>query len=157
MTSVVAPFPNSKRTPYVLGFAFDPELTYVALIRKTKPEWQAGKLNGIGGKVEPSETFRQAMVREFFEETGSRVPSERWHNFSRINGTTCIIPCYVCTTNLGILESPTEEKVIIYPVHRCHVGNPLILHNLPWLVALAHQHASNPTESVTSQVDFTPV
>jgi hypothetical protein len=37
---------------YVCGFMFANDFTEVALIRKNKPEWQRGKLNGIGGKVE---------------------------------------------------------------------------------------------------------
>ncbi len=55
---------------YVAGFLFREDQTEVALVRKKTPEWQAGKLNGIGGKVEPGETEYAAMVREFKEETG---------------------------------------------------------------------------------------
>jgi 8-oxo-dGTP diphosphatase len=42
----------------------------VLLIRKARPEWQRGKLNGVGGKVEPGETPMAAMIREFTEEAG---------------------------------------------------------------------------------------
>ena len=55
-------------TEYVLGFAFTKDLKQVALIRKKRPEWQAGKLNGIGGKVNINEVPLLAMVREFQEE-----------------------------------------------------------------------------------------
>ncbi len=41
---------------YVLGFAFDEDYEWVALIKKNRPQWQAGKLNGVGGKIEPNET-----------------------------------------------------------------------------------------------------
>jgi hypothetical protein len=34
----------------VAGFLFRNNDTEVALIRKNKPDWQKGKLNGIGGK-----------------------------------------------------------------------------------------------------------
>ena len=37
-------------TKYVVGFMFSPDKQFVALIRKNRPEWQAGKLNGIAGK-----------------------------------------------------------------------------------------------------------
>jgi 8-oxo-dGTP pyrophosphatase MutT (NUDIX family) len=87
----------SEGVEYVVGFAFD---TYgrVALIRKNRPEWQAGQLNGIGGHVETAcersdhinsrhdaacrghlEDPYVAMVREFEEETGRRV--EGWQKF----------------------------------------------------------------------------
>lgn len=44
------------KTYYTLGFLFDYGQLNVALIRKTKPKWQAGLLNGIGGHVEENET-----------------------------------------------------------------------------------------------------
>lgn len=55
---------------YVLGFCFNAALNKVVLIRKNRPQWQAGKLNGVGGHVEPWELPLGAMVREFREESG---------------------------------------------------------------------------------------
>lgn len=64
---------------YCAGFFFDPRCERVWLIRKNRPGWQAGRLNAIGGKAEPGETFTlDAMVREFREETGLAVGRERW-------------------------------------------------------------------------------
>jgi len=68
-----------KRTHYVVGFLFaDPTPPFdrrVLLIRKRRPEWQAGRLNGIGGKVEPTDpSFEYAMRREFREEVGVADP-----------------------------------------------------------------------------------
>jgi 8-oxo-dGTP pyrophosphatase MutT (NUDIX family) len=40
------------------------------LVLKNRPEWQAGRLNLIGGKVEPGETHEDAARRELLEETG---------------------------------------------------------------------------------------
>lgn len=37
---------------YVCGFQIHPELKLVTLVRKQKPKWQAGLLNGIGGSIE---------------------------------------------------------------------------------------------------------
>ena len=50
---------------YVLGFAFDPRMDRVMLIKKTRPAWQAGRLNGIGGHIEQDELSCEAMRREF--------------------------------------------------------------------------------------------
>jgi 8-oxo-dGTP diphosphatase len=53
---------------YVAGFLFDSKRENVVLIRKNKPEWQADKLNGVGGKIEDGEVPAAAMFREFTEE-----------------------------------------------------------------------------------------
>src|ERR1035437_6897488 len=45
----------------------------VWLIRKARPEWQKGMLNGIGGHVEENENTMTAMTREFNEETGLTI------------------------------------------------------------------------------------
>lgn len=85
---------------YVCGFMMSYDLMQFLLIRKTHPEWQKGKLNGIGGKIEKKhhvisnpdnpdpdagywlmETPFEAMVREFHEETGITIARERWHCF----------------------------------------------------------------------------
>lgn len=63
---------------YVLGFCRDIQTNQLLLIEKTHPPFQAGKLNGIGGKLEKYETIHDAMVREFKEETGLLV-SDWYH------------------------------------------------------------------------------
>lgn len=55
---------------YVLGFVFNHDASKVLLIQKNRPAWQAGKFNGLGGKIEGQESPLLAMVREFREETG---------------------------------------------------------------------------------------
>ena len=57
-----------KRQEYVVGFRFDGR--NVLLLRKNRPPWQAGRLNGVGGKVEPNEGCALAMIREYKEEVG---------------------------------------------------------------------------------------
>lgn len=64
-------------TEYVLGFAFGPN-GHVALIQKTHPHWQKGKWNGIGGHREGLEQPREAMRREFREETGVDTDPHGW-------------------------------------------------------------------------------
>ncbi len=68
----------------VLGFAFNPFANKVLLIHKNRPDWQRGKLNGVGGHIEGSETSRDAMVREFREETGEIVPDFMWTHAGRM-------------------------------------------------------------------------
>lgn len=59
---------------------FDDDMENVVLIKKNRPEWQKGKLNGVGGKIENNETPLYAMIREFQEETGCKTESSIWHH-----------------------------------------------------------------------------
>lgn len=63
---------------YVVGFVFDKPRYNVILIEKRRPTWQAGKLNGIGGHIEPGETALGAMVREAREEAGLVTLPAEW-------------------------------------------------------------------------------
>src|SRR5258708_364006 len=50
---------------YVCGFMMSYDLMQFLLIRKTHPDWQKGKLNGIGGKIEThliNEVTKQDIV-----------------------------------------------------------------------------------------------
>ena len=69
---------------YACGFLFSPDRTRVLLIRKRRPAWQAGKLNGLGGKLEPGESPLEAMRREFREEAGLDVPD--WQEVLTLTG-----------------------------------------------------------------------
>lgn len=49
--------------------------TSVLLVEKDKPEWQKGRFNLPGGKIEEGESPEQAALREIFEEAGPIVTS----------------------------------------------------------------------------------
>lgn len=62
--------------PYTVGFPILPDRTGLALIWKQRPDWQRGRLNGIGGRIENGETPLECMDREASEEAG--LPGLRW-------------------------------------------------------------------------------
>lgn len=126
---------------YVLGFLFSNELHHVVLIRKNRPVQQAGKLNGIGGKVEmdQEETFDAAIVREFREETG--VLFEHWMPFAKLmfsDGSTMGVYCGQIDSTDSI-HSATDEEVRIYPVNTLDTLNQRsdVMPNLRWLIPMA--------------------
>lgn len=75
---------GKSKTTYAAGFLFTEDRSHLALVEKQKPAWQAGKLNGIGGKIEAGETPMAAMVREFAEETG--VAFDGWEPLAVLTG-----------------------------------------------------------------------
>src|SRR5258706_10631348 len=114
--NTVAPGKNKLKAikpvqSYVVGFLFDDEGN-VALIRKTKPLWQKGLLNGVGGKIEPGEEPIKAMRREFLEETGAGVLDWRLFRILRLKQDmgTGNIYFYVAHGKRD-LQTTTEEEV----------------------------------------------
>ncbi len=128
-------------TEYTLGFAFDlPEdvaygdmNTQVGLIRKARPEWQAGYLNGIGGHIEEGEPAHQAMVREFKEETGLHVP--RWSGATVMGNDYFSVKVFKAfNVPLNDMESLTDEEVGVYRVNDLPDD---VIFNLRWLIPLS--------------------
>lgn len=116
---------------YVAGFFFSTDGTRVALIRKTKPAWQNGLLNGIGGKIEDGEEAIDAMRREFREETG--VDNEFWRCFATLGGDSWEVKFFAAFGEVDAVRTTTEEEVVIVPTNKLEGTIP----NLKWLVPLA--------------------
>lgn len=127
---------------YVLGFAFSPDYARVALIRKRRPAWQAGYLNGIGGKLEAPERPVQAMVREFREETGAGTAPDDWRRLASLRFEGARVDVFeTCRADLTSLDTMTDEPVIIIPSLPVP---PDAIANLNWLIPLAIQGVDAP-------------
>jgi len=126
-------------TSYVVGFLFTQDASRVALIRKSHPEWQRGRLNGIGGKIKPDETPADAMRREFFEEAG--LDFGGWRHFVTLRGPqnggweVHFFEAAAPTNIVRSLRGQEDEEVVVTQVH--HLGDADIIPNLRWLVPLA--------------------
>lgn len=145
---------NNKQE-YVLGFAFDKSLTRVALIRKQRPQWQKGKLNGIGGHVEEGETSIAAMVREFREECGIQTNDNDWLNFLTMEGEDFLVHVYkIITDDIWNAITLTDEVVNIFDTRFIKdnsmtrlesvydmgdlTGNHYeVISNIPWIIEMA--------------------
>lgn len=117
---------------YVLGFLTGNHNSEVVLIRKTKPEWQEGFLNGVGGKIEEGEEPGDAMRREFREEAGLDILS--WRHYATMRGPDWEVFVFRAQGDL-LIRTMTEEWVDIYPIDNLH--RERTLSNVPWLVAMA--------------------
>lgn len=112
---------------YVLGFAFSSDLNSLVLIHKNKPDWQKGKLNGIGGSVEAHEPAKAAMQREFAEEAGVMMPV--WDHFGQLFVTdgSAEVELFATTMDLsqvrrgvideGIITVVTFDNLMAYSHH----------------------------------------
>lgn len=133
---------------YCLGFAFNPDHTEVLLITKQKPAWQKGKVNGIGGKLEPYELAIDAMRREFKEECGVETEIEQWGEVCIMRSDdskdhpdkdewrVTVFTAELFDTQYSNWRSCTAEEVFSYDVTKlcCEYGS---MHaNLRWLIPL---------------------
>lgn len=127
-------------TKYVLGFAFTPDLQKVLLIKKNKPEWQKGKFNGLGGKIEPSDkSIEEAMRREFFEEAAIISPSKLWTRVGLLRGSDWIVYILFCKMDDDVIRggvSSDEGVTHLYNVDDLPTNTDHIT-NLNWIINLA--------------------
>lgn len=63
---------------YVLALLFTTDRRSVVLMRRTRPAWQAGRINALGGKLLPGESAARAASREVAEEAGVQVGEDAW-------------------------------------------------------------------------------
>jgi 8-oxo-dGTP diphosphatase len=67
---------EQKVIPAVLLYAF--HQGEVLMIKAHPKDGLPGKWNGLGGKLDPGETFRDATVREFKEEASCETLPDQW-------------------------------------------------------------------------------
>lgn len=129
MTKVLEP-----HRKYVCGFMFDSNAR-VLLIAKLRPDWQAGKLNGIGGRVEEGETETQAMRREFQEETG--IVCDNWCLFCVLRDARgWPVYFYYGAGNIYAAQRLTDEEPVI--LECSDLGfDARVIPNLRWLIPMA--------------------
>lgn len=117
---------------YVCGFLFDSSENHVVLVRKNKPEWQKGLLNGVGGKIELGETPEVAMTREFTEETG--IVIEDWKPMIILNGVDWKVYFYASKNDWCYsVNSLEQEEILIVEVEDLFASYSVIP-NLNWLI-----------------------
>ena len=126
----------SGKQLYVLGFAFTTD-GRVALIQKKRPAWQAGKLNGIGGKVEATEDSLSAMRREFREETGVDTPAKAWQYRGRMFGEAWSVFVFTCTLEIiKNVRTMEDERVFLLDLDNTDALNDKTIENVHALIQL---------------------
>ena len=126
----------NEQTNYVVGLLFSTDGRYVLLMRKNRPKWQAGKLNGIGGKIEAGETALQAMDRETEEEVG--LVDVKWQPVVRLTGQGFSV-YFFRAFSLEQIENAvqkTDEGVTIEETFAV-VGSSDLIPNIHWILAMA--------------------
>lgn len=150
---------SSNRTRYVVGFAFNGELTKVLLMDKKRGPENAemvGTLNGLGGAMRGRETRLDAMTREFHEEAG--VLHREWKLVAICEGAdyqlnvmaTDLLPGAWRRLRTGA-ASPTDEQLV-----RCEVRRlpERVYRDLHWMVPFAAAALNGETPAKVTRFDY---
>lgn len=120
---------------YTIGLIFSADLETVYLIRKKSPDWQAGKLNGVGGKLEKNETPLSCMEREAMEEAGY---AGEWEELAYMHGEHSANgdPVWKCGVYYSVMAPGAELP------HTCEAENiePHRVADVPALAPEMMQH-----------------
>lgn len=124
---------------YVAGFLFDGDVGRVILLRKSRPEWQRGLLNGVGGKIEPGETIHSAMLREGFEEIGINT---NWQHFVTLAYPGADIAFFYSIDDRAFQAARAceDEPIVSFPLTALVWSD--VIPNLRFLVPMAAHAAS---------------
>lgn len=119
---------------FVCGFMFDQWSKRVVLIKKERPTWQKGLWNGVGGLIRPGEAPRDAMAREFKEETGVTTDSGEWRHFADLEHKGNCIWFFAAWKDC-VPRSITDERVAWH--HLSTFTLLPIVRNLTYLIPAA--------------------
>lgn len=134
---------------YVLALVFDQELENVLMIQKLKPEWQKGKHNGIGGKIEMGESPLRAMKREMAEETGLTIDDFRYVMF--LSNENYEMWVYTALADLSKAATKESESVVVRslnPHDQNYFANFEIIPNLDWMIPYCKYFFSDDNDNI---------
>jgi 8-oxo-dGTP pyrophosphatase MutT (NUDIX family) len=133
---------TGPRNIYVCGFLFDSQYDFVALVKKSKPDWQVGLLNGIGGKMEPMDRdTKETMEREFHEET--QVIFTKWVPFLTLHVPEIEVQFFTGRADKRYrLVGLEDEPVGWYQTNPTF--RPAAVPNLQWLIPMAMMKLQRP-------------
>lgn len=120
---------------YTLGFLFNKDFSKVLLIHKLSPEWQKGKVNGLGGKFEENETSNECISREVEEESSLITKASLWRKVGELHSSkfNVDVMTYVYEGRESGAISVEKQQVEWFPVARLPEN---IMSNLTWLIPI---------------------
>ena len=118
---------------YVLALLFTADRRQVVLMRRTRPAWQAGRVNALGGKLLDAETPAAAARREVREEAG--VDVARWDEVLVWDDPHYRMHLLVAVDDAALAARTCEDQEVF--LADVHALPPAVIDNLRWLIPLA--------------------
>lgn len=129
---------------YVLACVFNASLDKILLIQKNRPDYQAGLLNGIGGKIEPNERPIEAIKREVFEETNLNISIDYFEPFGSFGNESFKVFLFVTKIdNINEAISKTDEEIKIIEVNKFMFEKYKFVQNFESIFNIAFKKVTN--------------
>lgn len=107
----------------------------VLLVRKNKPQWQVGRLNLVGGRIEEGETPTETAIRELQEEAG--LEGIRPSVMGKIDAGDTIIWCvYVEIRSDELSPRPEETELVEWASWMDAKNDSKLIPNLKLIIPL---------------------
>ncbi len=123
----------SHKPRFVLALLFTADRKEVVLMRRTRPDWQAGRVNALGGRLLNGELVSDGARREVREESG--VDVEGWTEVLIWEDAEYRMHVMRAVSDLARLASTMEDQVVFLADVDALPENAIA--NLRWLVPLA--------------------
>ncbi|HJR66473.1 MAG TPA: NUDIX domain-containing protein [Gemmatimonadaceae bacterium] len=123
----------SRALEYVLALLFTADARDVVLVRKTRPAWQAGRVNALGGKLQDGEAILEAARREVREEAG--VDVEEWEQFLVWDDPEYRLRAVRAFDDAAHRARTAEDQDVF--LARVDALPPNVIDNLRWIIPLA--------------------
>lgn len=118
---------------FVLAFLYSMDQQQVVLMRRTRPSWQAGRVNALGGGIIDGETASSAARREVREECG--VDVAEWTEVLVWDDAEYRMHVMRAMSPRAIEARTMEDQEVFLASVEALPAN--VIDNLRWLVPLA--------------------
>lgn len=118
---------------YVLALLFTANRRQVVLMRRTRPAWQAGRVNALGGRLVDGESPGDAARREVREESG--VDVREWAEVLVWDDAEYRMHVMRAVSELARAARTMEDQEVFLADVESLPAN--VIDNLRWLVPLA--------------------
>lgn len=122
-----------SRPAFVLALLYSVDRRHVVLMRRTRPAWQAGRVNALGGRLQPGESAVAAARREVREECG--VDVAEWREVLVWEDAEYVMHVMRGVSELALEARTIEDQEVFLADVRALPDN--VIDNLRWLVPLA--------------------